>query len=107
KYHVNVALMGGFALHTAGFTRATQDLDFLVDQDDAPKVKEIMFSLGYELLHESEDVANYLGKLRELGKVDFLLAHRSYAKNMLQRAKALDVGSGQFKVKVLGPEDLI
>ena len=99
--------MGGFALHVAGFTRTTQDIDFLVAKEDAPQVKELMLDLGYELLHESEDIANFLGKLKELGKVDFLLAHRSYAKEMLRRAQEQEIYKGLWKVKVIVPEDLI
>ncbi len=107
KHQIRFALMGGFALHVAGFTRATQDIDFLIDREDLPKVKGLMFSFGYELLHESEDTTNFLGKLKELGKVDFLHAHRSYAKAMLQRARDHEVFDGKFKIKVIVPEDLI
>ncbi len=28
---IRFALIGGFALHVAGFTRATDDIDFMVD----------------------------------------------------------------------------
>ena len=107
KYGVRFALMGGFALHAFGFTRATQDIDILVDKTDMPKVKNLMDSLGYELLHESEDVSNFLGKMKELGRVDFLHAHRQYAKNMLKRAKVVPLLNGQFQVRVILPEDMI
>lgn len=107
KQNVDFALMGGFALHVAGFTRSTQDIDFLVDKEDMPKVKAIMSALGYELLHESTDVSNFLNKMKELGKVDFLHAHRSYAKAMLKRAKGQDIFGGRLKIKVIVPEDLI
>ena len=71
------------------------------------KVKKLLFSLGYQLLHESEDVSNFVGGLKELGRVDFLHAHRSYAKAMLERAQETDILNGQFRVKVIIPEDLI
>lgn len=107
KEKINFALIGGFALHLAGLSRTTQDIDFLVDKKDSPKVKKIMFSYGYELLHESEDVSNFLGKLKELGRIDFLFAHRQYAKLMLAKAEYKEILNGKFKVKVIRIEDLI
>ncbi len=107
KNNVRFAIIGGFALHMAGYTRATQDIDFLVAKEDMPKVKEIMASFGYELLHESEDVSNFHGKMTELGRVDFLHAHRKYTKKMLERAREYDILNNAYKGKFVGPEDLI
>jgi len=107
KNKIDFAVIGGFALYAAGYTRATKDIDFLVTKEDTPKVKKIMLSYGYELLYESEDVSNFLGKMRELGKVDFLHAHRKYARAMLARAQEEKILDGKFKVKVVKPEDLI
>lgn len=30
---INFALIGGFAVHSAGFTRATQDIDILINRE--------------------------------------------------------------------------
>lgn len=107
KVGIDFALIGGFALHTVGVVRATGDIDLLVAKEDMPKVKRIMLSYGYELLHESEDVSNFLGRMGELGRVDFLLAHRKYAKLMLARAQKKAILDNKFKIKVIQPEDLI
>ncbi len=107
KYRISAALIGGFALHVGGYSRATEDIDFLVAREDMPKVKKLLFSWGYQLLHESEDVSNFTGGLKELGRVDFLHAHRSYAKAMLERAQETEILDGKFRVKVIIPEDLI
>jgi predicted nucleotidyltransferase len=104
---IRFAVIGALAMHAAGYSRTTEDVDFLIDKDDFPKVKKIMFSLGYRLLHESEDASNFVGQLKELGQVDFLHAHRRYAKNMLRRAEECDILDGKFEVKVLKPEDII
>jgi hypothetical protein len=71
REEIDFAIIGAFALHAAGCMRATNDIDFLVAKEDMPKVKRMMLSYGYELLHESQDVSNFLGKMAELGKVDF------------------------------------
>lgn len=104
---IDFALIGGLALPTAGVLRATRDVDLLIPQEHAQTLKELMLSHGFELLHENPDVATYVGKKMELGRVDFLLAHRKYAQSMLQRAPFQEVMDGRFKVKVLAVEDLI
>ncbi len=106
KQNVRCAIIGGFALHAAGFTRATLDIDFLVHQQDFLKVKAILLSFGYELRHESLDAANFWGKLNELGGIDFIIAHRKYALAMLERAKPYEIVQG-YKVNVVIPEDII
>lgn len=107
KYGIRYALMGGFALAAAGYSRATRDIDILILKEDMPKAKKLLLTIGYEVLHESEDVVNLKGALKELGQIDFLLAHRNYTKNMLKRARECEILHGQFKVKVITPEDLI
>ncbi|MFC1698727.1 nucleotidyltransferase [Candidatus Omnitrophota bacterium] len=107
QHKIDFAIIGGFALQAAGITRATRDIDLAVLSKDVPDIKAIMLKHGYELIHESEDILNFVGKKFELGRVDFLLAHRKYALSMLQRAKEELVLGGKFKIKVVRIEDLI
>lgn len=104
---IDFALMGGFAMQAAGVTRTTRDIDLLVLSEDSPKIREIMLAHRYELLYESDDVLNFTGKDFELGRVDFLLAHRKYTLAMLKRAKEEPVLEGKFTIKVLSVEDQI
>ena len=106
EQNIQFALIGGFALHVAGFTRATQDIDFLVAAEDLGKIKAIMARLGYELTHESPEFSNYWHPMAPLGRVDYLHAHRQYARKMLARAKKHRVMEN-FEVPVLIPEDMI
>ncbi|MBF0216631.1 MAG: hypothetical protein HQL30_06515 [Candidatus Omnitrophica bacterium] len=104
---IDFALIGGFALQAAGITRTTKDIDLLILAQDSVKIKKALLSRGYELLHESKDVLNFLGKKPDLGKIDFLLAHRKYALGMLDRAVTRPVFDGKLRVKTIGKEDLI
>ena len=105
--NINFAIIGGFAMQAYGAIRATTDIDILVVIDDKDKVKKLLLNKGYELCHESTDVMNFFGKNLELGRLDFLIAHRKYAKAMLQRAEYKKVLSGKFEVKTLKIEDQI
>lgn len=106
EQNVRFALIGGFALHVAGFTRATDDIDFLIEAEDLGKVREIMMRLGYELTHESQEFSNYWHPMGPLGCVDYLHAHRDYSRKMLSRAKKHRI-LRNFETPVLIPEDII
>ena len=54
------ALIGGLALAAHQVVRATRDVDFLADADDAERLHEILLELGYRCIHRSEDAANYV-----------------------------------------------
>ncbi|MBL7132086.1 MAG: nucleotidyltransferase [Candidatus Omnitrophica bacterium] len=103
---IDFALIGGLALQSAGITRTTRDIDLLILSESTAKIKDILLKSGYELIHESEDVLNFTGKKPELGRVDFLLAHRKYTLAMLKRAEEQPALEGRFKIKVLKAEDL-
>ncbi len=107
RENIDFALIGGFALQTAGVTRTTRDIDLLILSKDSAKIKDILLKSGYELIHGSEDILNFTGKKTELGRVDFLLAHRKYTLAMLARAEKQDLFGGEFEVKTLKPDDLI
>lgn len=106
EQNIRFALIGGFALHAAGFTRATRDIDFVILAEDRLKIKNIMAQLGYELTHESQEFSNYWHPMAPLGCVDYLHAHREYARKMLARARSHKI-LGDFEVPVLIAEDII
>lgn len=105
KKGVDFAVMGGLALHFAGVSRATVDIDLIVALKDSGSVDEVMRKFGYELLHKSEDAANYSSPLAPLGRVDFLFAHRKYALAIMGRASAQNLFG--YAVKIARPEDII
>ena len=106
EQNIRYALIGGFALHVAGFTRATNDIDFMVESQDLPKIKDLMSKLGYELTHESQEFSNYWHPMGPLGCVDYLHAHRDYSRQMLLRAKKQKI-LDNVEIPVLCPEDII
>jgi hypothetical protein len=85
------ALIGGLALAAHGAGRATVDLDFLADGDRCDDVDRIVRTLGYERLHRTADVANYVSSDPARGRVGFLFARRAIGRAMLARAALLVV----------------
>jgi len=104
---ISYALIGGLALGLYGIVRTTQDIDVLVYSEDINKIEEFLLSHGYKKLFKSEEVASYISDNFELGRIDFLLAHRKYTEQMLKNAVVFNSESISRKIFVVGLEDLI
>jgi hypothetical protein len=89
------ALIGGLALAAHQVVRATRDVDFLADADDADRLHEILLALGYRCVHRSGDAANYL---REDEGLDLLYAHRPTARRLLADAEERSTALGSLRV---------
>ena len=89
------ALIGGLALAAHNVVRATQDIDFLADRDDAQALHEAIQALGYQCVHRSDDAANYL---RGDEGLDLLYAHRPAARQLLDTAQVVETPMGQLRV---------
>jgi hypothetical protein len=89
------ALIGGLALAAHQVVRATRDVDFLADGDDAERLDEILVSLGYRCVHRSVDAANYV---RNDEGLDLLYAHRPIARKLLQEAVVRQTVIGTLRV---------
>lgn len=89
------ALIGGLALAAHDVVRATRDVDFLVDADDAERIHAILLDLGYRCIHRSEDAANYL---RGDEGLDVLYARRPVARRLLAGASERSTALGILRV---------
>lgn len=96
------ALIGGLALAAHAVVRATQDVDFLVDVDDAELIHGTLTGLGYECIHRSDDAANYV---RSDEGLDLLYAHRPIARRLLAEADERVTAMG--RLRVISAEGLI
>jgi hypothetical protein len=99
------ALIGGVALAAHGVQRATADIDFLVDGARVDELHALMTELGYRPIHRGAHAVNYVSDHLERGRVDFLLAHRAYARRILERARP--VRAGRIELRVVDAADLI
>lgn len=105
KNKLDFALIGGQAMFFMKVVRATFDIDFLANLNDADKIDKIMKTNAYDIVHKTIDIANYSSKDTTLGQVDFLFAHRKYAIKMLENAVEKNIFD--YKIKVIRAEDMI
>lgn len=96
------ALIGGLALALHKVIRATQDVDLLVDTENADEIDKALSKLGYRCLHRSPEAGNYL---RGDERVDLLYASRPIARRLLAGAAEQKTAFGDLRV--IGPEGLI
>lgn len=99
---VRFALIGGLALALHKVIRATQDVDLLVEAENADEIDQALAKLGYRCLHRSAEAGNYL---RGDERVDFLYASRPIARRLLTGASERKTAFGDLRV--IGPEGLI
>lgn len=92
---ISPALIGGLALSAHAVVRATRDIDFLVDGDDAERIDRMLVGLGYQCIHRSADAANYV---RGTEGLDLLYAHRLVARELLAGAVERQTAMGALRV---------
>jgi hypothetical protein len=105
KYRV--ALIGGFALPFYGVMRATDDVDFLVEDEGREILHGELSEAGFRCLHRSEDAASYDPPGRELSPLDFIYARRPPSLAMLERAKLQPARGRRMQIPVVDVEGLI
>jgi hypothetical protein len=87
-------LAGAMALHGHGASRATADLDLIVEARAQRELLEFLGSLGYELLHVSEGYSNHIHPLEAFGRLDFIYVDERTADRLFADARRVAVFPG-------------
>lgn len=96
------ALIGGLALASYQVIRATQGVDLLTDANLADAIDREVRNPGYDCIHRTADVANYV---RGDQRLDVLFASRPVARELLAEAPVHQTALGSLRV--VGLEGLI
>jgi hypothetical protein len=99
------AIIGAFALHAYGLSRATSDLNFATDCQAQAKLIPFLEKLGYETLHVSSGYSNHVHSDPAMGRLDFVYVSGDTSRQLLGSAKKLHVQGG-ISVAVPRPEHL-
>jgi hypothetical protein len=103
---VRYAVIGGVGLAGYGMSRATVDLDFVVDASDQQEVIHFLESLGYQTLHRSTGYSNHQHPDPDLGGVDLVYVREPTSGRIFGAARILE-GPGGMKIPIPRPEHLI
>jgi len=102
---VRWAVGGGLAMHAWGYSRSTNDIDFIVDGAARAKVIAFAESLGYETNYASEGFSNHSHTNRDRGKIDLLYVYGETADKVFSAA-SMRITAGDTSAPVLSAEHL-
>ena len=106
RERIDYALIGAFALKAYGYTRATQDVDFIARQKDQKKIIVNLESLGFETLYSSTGYSNHLHPLPGLGRIDFVYVKGDTAESIFKEAVRILLFD-DLTVPVVRPEHIV
>lgn len=106
RERIDYALIGAFALKAYGYTRATQDVDFIARQKDQKKIIVNLESLGFETLYSSTGYSNHLHSLSGLGRIDFVYVKGDTAESIFKEAVRILLFDN-LTVPVVRPEHIV
>ena len=95
----NYAVIGAFALHAYGRSRATCDLDFVTEFQAQKSLIVFLEALGYETLHVSSGYSNHLHRNPAMGRLDFVYVSGNTGRQLFGSARKLLV-LGEISVPV-------
>jgi hypothetical protein len=85
---IRYALAGGLAVQSWGLrSRATHDVDFVVDLISRERIIAFTESSGFETLHASGGYSNHLHSDSALGRVDFMYVVGETAERVFETAE--------------------
>lgn len=94
-------LVGGFAVNAHGVSRSTQDVDFLIAEEDYLKARKILIEGGYKELSKENVSARFRSEELFFIDLDLLLTDEGTLKEMLKEAKEIDMRGEKFRVPSL------
>lgn len=105
KQNMDYALIGAFALYAYGYTRATQDIDFITKTEFQKKIIVFLESIGFETLNKSAGYSNHLHPIGSM-RFDFVYISGDTADTIFQSVTRKNVFK-DIELPVVSPEHLI
>jgi hypothetical protein len=101
------AVVGAFGLHAYGLSRATGDIDFIVDGVCRDELVAFLEELGYETLYCSSGYSNHVHPAQKaMGRLDFIYVDGETAEALFSQATTR-LSLGGWNIPVPRPEHLI
>ena len=105
KEKIDYALIGAFALHAYGYTRATQDIDFITMIENQEKIVTFLESIGFETLNQTKGYSNHLHPVGSM-RFDFVYISGDTAETIFKSVMNKNVFEDD-NIPVVSPEHLI
>ncbi len=102
---IDFLLIGGHAVNHYGYTRATQDIDFMIATHQTEKVRRIMKDAGFTNI-SVHDIVLFFNRPDEALRVDFLIVDKETMSTLLENSKEI-VYLEKRRIKVPALKDLL
>lgn len=99
------AVAGGLAMHAWGYSRSTNDIDFIIDGSARGRVIAFAESLGYETLYASEGFSIHELRADERARVDLIYVYGETADKVFA-AVTTRLTAREVTAPVMSPEHL-
>ena len=99
------AIVGALALHSYGYSRATNDVDLLVGADAQGSLIAFLERRGFETLHRTDGYSNHLHPDPALGRLDVIYVDRATRDKIFAEARRAPLGGKPMTVPK--PEHLV
>ena len=84
-------LIGGYAVNAYGYSRTTQDVDFMIASSDYGRAKEIVQRLGYRQYVHKDLCARFVDHENEWPPLDLVFVDQETFQNVVKEAKSVDL----------------
>jgi hypothetical protein len=101
---IDFALIGAFALHAYGYTRATRDVDFITRREAQTALIACMEANHFSTVHRSEGISNHLHEDGR-SRIDILYVDDNTADQVFSSARIMHV-LADTPLPVVSPEHL-
>jgi hypothetical protein len=101
---IRFAIVGALALHTYGYSRATNDVDLLVGSEARDRLIAFLEKRGFETLHRSDGYSNHLHADPAFGRLDVIYVDQDTEAKIFAEARSASLAG--MSVVVPKPEHL-
>ncbi len=101
KAGIDCVLIGDFAVNAHHYSRSTQDIDFMIDQKDAPKTAQILKNNGFSLFHDHSNFMRWQGSKEYPWVVDLVFTDRATMDKLMAEGLEKEVAGCRMRVPSL------
>ena len=98
KEDVPCVLIGGFAVNYYKVSRNTNDIDFLLMEEDFKKISHYLDEAGYKQISSHENFAQFKSTRLSLMNVDFMFVEKETLTKILNESREIKIAHQKFIV---------
>lgn len=97
-----MVLIGGFAVNYYKYTRQTVDVDFLIKEQDFPKMLALLTAAGYKMDYSQEVFARFISPQSPLlMDIDFMFIDEETLAKIIKDSQKINIAGCEFRIPSL------